>query len=196
MEKNKKIILIGMIVLAIITIIISLIFIKPEEKEKNNNEKEIRDNYEYDEEYDDYEEDTSNKDYFEEKNLLVQKITINSIDYTTKGTFILTDGSIYTYIDDGSSSNKGDSLESMIENSTKLDKKVSYSDLYLIKDDIDDLEDEKETKEKNNYDSVSTTIEVYDRHGPIIIKSTGYSNMENTTIEGQELLRIINKYID
>ena len=190
MEKNKKILLIVMFALALITIIISIVLLKPEQKE------EVKEIEEVEEVEEIKEEKIDNTKYFKEKNLIIQKMTANEKDNSTIGTYILTDGSIYTYRFDQSNSNTGDSLESMIENSTELDKRVSEEDLKLIKKYIDKLKDEREYFDGDQYSNSLTMIKVYNAKGPVLLKATGVQEAENMTDEGYSLLNIINKYID
>ena len=193
MEKNKKmILLVGMILLAVITVVISIILLKSNEVENPKSKEEqteIKTNDSKEK------ENKKNIEYFKDRNLLIQKVYINKSDYTTKGVFITTEGYIYEYsLDDSSVTDN--TLESMIENSTKLDKVVSTEDLNTIKENINNLKDEIENIEVNENSSTTIMIQVYTYHGPILIKAEGKNPSENRTYESQELLKIINKYIN
>jgi len=192
MEKNKKILLIVMIVLAVVAIIVSIILLKPKDIEKEQTDREIeqteKNKSKKEKEY------KNNAEYFNESNLLIQKVYINGIDYTTKGSFITTDGYIYEYSLDESSETAG-TLESMIDNSTKLDKTVSEEDLKTIKKLINNLKDEREDLPVNEDLDTMIMTEVYNYQGPILLKSEGNTASENITNESQELIQIIDKYI-
>lgn len=185
MKMNKKVLLIVLIIITLIAVVISTIMEKKDNQVKEIANEEI------------VEEVEEESDYYEERNLLAQKTY--AYEYQAKrvqsGMFILTDGSIYSYYDDSSNGNNGNTLDSMIENSTKMSNKVSERDLELIEDYIENLENEIDSTyiEGNNR---LTMIKVYTEKGPILLKTTGMQEGENKTFEGQELLRILNKYIE
>ena len=191
-KNNKLIFLSSLIILSLIAIIISIITTINLNKIETNDNKEEKIN----KIKDDIIEDTNidNTEYFKDKNLLVQKTYFK--EDTTLGTFILTDGTIYTYETSASDIKKGDSLESMIENSKRLNINVTEEELNLLKEDINNLDNKLDyTKSDTKYD-YQMLIQVYTSKRALLLKSEGVQGAENKTKEGQELLKIINNYLE
>lgn len=170
MEKNKKILLSIMIILTITIIAISIIMTKKEEIEINENGKHI----------------------------LVQKIHENyAWGYVSYGSFICTDGTIYTYDNSGNKENRlnGSSEQKMIETSKKSNKKVSNRDMKILKENIIKLDKNKIKTRNVGNDIGFNAIEIFTEDGPIIIKQSGDFEGENKTNEAQNIIKIANKYL-
>lgn len=171
MKKNKILLLSIMMIISILLIMICIVLTKKEEIDINTNEKHV---------------------------LIVQKYENYAWSYVSYGSFICTDGTIYTYDKSEKKNNNSNntSADALIEIGKLSKKRVSNRDMKILLDNIKELE-RREIKLKNAGNDIGSyaTI-VYKENEPITIKQRGDFEGEDKTKEAQRIIKIANKYLN
>lgn len=173
--KNKKIIIISIIVLIIVAGAFILF--------KNMNKS--------------YRNELSNS----EKTILAEKSYMNfAWGFQYSGMAMFNDGTIYKWNFEGSNAdykvnNSKEHGNWILENGSKVNRKVSETDLDEIEKNIANLENNIDRK-NTAYDAGSNSISVWnDDNKEVILKESGDYTGENKSDSSQNLIKIINKYL-
>ncbi len=138
----------------------------------------------------------------DKKVILAEKSYINfAWGFNYSGMAIFNDGTIYEWNFVGNRkdydvNNLKEYENWILQNGSKVDKKVTKKDLNRIKKNIKNLENNIES-ENTAYDAGSSSILVWnDNKEKIILKESGDNTGENKSNVSQELIKIIDNYLD
>ena len=170
MKKNKILLLSIMMIISIILIIICIVLTKKEEIKINTDEKHV---------------------------LIVKMYENYAWSYVSYGSFICTDGTIYTYDKSGKHDNNSNntSADALIEIGKLSKRRVSNRDMKTLMDNIKTLNRRKLKIRNVGNDMGFNAIIVYTENEPITLKQTGDFEGENKTKEAQTIIRIVKKYL-